>query len=321
VESAEAVVPAKITLFGEHAVVYGYPALVMAVNLYTSVKAYEGKGKLIRVRSVFPGGRVDSIIDLEGNGGGELPYVKAAIRRVWSIFGFKKPALLDINSQIPSGSGLGSSAAVSVAVLAAYGAIYGSKFDALELARMGREVELEVQGSASLMDALAVTMGGLIRVSPETPRGYKFVTDFFDARFLLAYTKKELSTGAAVQFVRNRKRELGAHFDELVSQIGLLPDKALASIREKDWVRLGKLMDENESYLEELGVVSKRSKEIVNIARSKGALGAKISGGGFGGSVIILSRGGFKDLTGTLKGVSDFTYSVSIAGGISLSTL
>ncbi len=304
-------VPGKITLLGEHAVVYGYPALVMAINLYTKAAASDGEGA-VKIESAYPGGRVETKIDMDGEGGDELPYVKAAIKKVWDMQGIRRAANVSINSDLPYGSGLGSSASVSVAVLAAYSLYYGVKFQPEQLAKLGREIEVQVQGRASPMDTLAVSLGGLIKVVP--PEKFERMGEDFEVEAIIACVSKEKNTGESVAFVRKRKDELGSRFDEILEEIGSLVESSSKAIREHDLTQLCSLMNRNEELLEELGVVTERSLNLVRRARALGAAGAKISGGGFGGCVVVL--GGDEKVAMALAPIADRVFMVTKSGGV-----
>src|SRR3990170_5550600 len=137
---AAASAPGKLILFGEHAVVFGEPALSTAIDLRTEVYARPHPAWLVDGASL------------------EEPkyrYVKAATRHVWS----GGPLWYEIRSMIPTGAGLGSSAAVTVATLGALQSLQG-RFDPPAIARDAFEIEHEVQGRASPIDTSTATAGG-----------------------------------------------------------------------------------------------------------------------------------------------------------------
>ncbi len=304
-------VPGKVTLLGEHAVVYGYPALVMAIDLYTRAAVSDGEGA-VEVESTYPGGRAETRIGLDGRGGDELPYVKAAIKKVWELQGARRPAKVSIASELPYGSGLGSSASVSVATLAAYSLSYGVKLHPDQLAKLGREVEVQVQGRASPMDTLAVSLGGLIKISHEK---FEVMGGGLSVKAVIACVGKEKSTGESVAFVRKRKDELGSRFDEILEEIGSLVESSSKAIKDRDLTQLCLLMNRNEELLEELGVVTERSLNLVRRARALGATAAKISGGGFGGCIVAL--GGDEKVASGLAAIADRVFLVTESNGVS----
>ena len=119
--------PGKIYLFGEHAVVYGEPAIACAVELRTRVTATRSETTTI-----------SSVLGMTGLDFVRHPYVSAAIDKLGC-----SNVTVDIESDIPVGAGLGSSAAVTIATLAAINLEFGLGYNRRELARMGHEIEQE----------------------------------------------------------------------------------------------------------------------------------------------------------------------------------
>jgi len=145
--------PGKLILFGEHAVVFGEPALSTAINLRAEVYARP------HTEWLADGASLDDP---------RFRYVKAAVAKAKP----DGPLWIEIRSMVPSGAGLGSSAAVTVATLGALHGLRGS-IEAPAIAREAFEVEHEVQGRASPIDtstrsALQVTLPGT--TSADMPR-------------------------------------------------------------------------------------------------------------------------------------------------------
>ena len=188
--------PGKLILFGEHAVVFGEPALATAINLRAEVYA-----------RTHPEWRAD---------GGSIDepryrYVKAAIAKVKT----SGPLWLEVRSMVPSGAGLGSSAAVTVATLGTLHGMGGS-LDAKTIAREAFEVEHEVQGRASPIDTSTASAGGCLLVLPK-PQGDLLWTIERDARrwclhrtdlppldFVIGNTGISAATGPLVANVKER---------------------------------------------------------------------------------------------------------------------
>src|SRR5207247_5654920 len=142
--------PGKLILFGEHAVVFGEPALATAINLRAEVYARP------HPEWRADGGSIDEPL---------YRYVRAAIAKVATA----GPLWLEVRSMVPSGAGLGSSAAVTVATLGTLHGMGGS-IDAKTIAREAFEVEHEVQGRASPIDTSTASAGGCLLVLPK-PQG------------------------------------------------------------------------------------------------------------------------------------------------------
>src|SRR2546426_11463817 len=138
-------------MFGEHAVVFGEPALATAVDLRAEVYARPHGQWLADGRSLDDP---------------RYAYVKAAVERS----GVTAPMWVEVRSALPEGSGLGSSAAVTVATLGALHSFQGA-FDPARIANEAFEVELAVQGRASPTDTTTATAGGAILVAPLRQEG------------------------------------------------------------------------------------------------------------------------------------------------------
>lgn len=275
----EASSPAKAILFGEHAVVYGKPAIALALDLRMSITAKEGLKT-----------RVD---------GGNLRmrrhrYVKWAVENLWS----GGPISFRTNSKIPRASGLGSSSALSSSVVAILQKMKGSwneKANALE----SFEVEYNVQGGASPTDTSCSTHGSGILVSFEEMDHHLWTISKGDRtwyvhhieppemRMVVGFTKRPSITHIQVNKVRDFYQRSG-FARETIDEIGDLVREGLKAIRSKDMVKLGSLMDQNHSLLSILGVSSKELDKLRDSVEAC-SYGAKLTGAGGGGSIIALT--------------------------------
>jgi len=271
--------PGKLILFGEHAVVFGEAALSTAINLRAEVYARP-----------HPEWRAD---------GGSIDepryrYVKAAIAKVATT----GPLWLEVRSMVPSGAGLGSSAAVTVATLGTLHGMGGS-IDAKTIAREAFEVEHEVQGRASPIDTSTASAGGGLLVLPK-PQGDLLWTIERDARrwclhrtnlppldFVIGNTGISAATGPLVANVKERV-EHDRKAAEAVREIGRITLDGLDALRRNDLVAAGRLMDRNHALLTLLGVGHPMLDRLVQAAR-RTSYGAKLTGAGGGGSVVALS--------------------------------
>lgn len=271
--------PGKLILFGEHAVVFGEPALSTAIDLRAEVYARRHTEWLADGRSLDDP---------------RYAYVKAAVRTA----GASSPLWIEVRSAVPEGSGLGSSAAVSVATL---GAIHGSQ-GAVEPARIAREayeVELAVQGRASPIDTTTATAGGAVLAKPEKDDGLLWSIERDDRRWYLhhralpafpivvGFTGVSAPTGPLVERVRELVRGKPAA-REWIREIGEITVQGLRALQSRDWVGAGSLMDRNHALLRDLGVGHPLLEKLVAAARPT-AYGAKLTGAGGGGSMFALT--------------------------------
>ncbi len=262
--------PGKIYLFGEHAVVYGEPAIACAIELRTRVSATRSDNTTI-CSDIGTTGR-----DFEIH-----PYVSAAIRKLGSM-----NVSIDITTELPVGSGLGSSAAVTIATLAAINTEFGLGHGNEELAVMGHEIEKEIQGAASPTDTFVSTFGGVIEI-PSRKRLHQP-----DCGIVIGNTNKGASprkTARLVKQVAELKDEYPEVIDPIIRTIGSFAKKGEILLSKKDYRSLGELMNVNHGLLDALGVGTTELSSLVYAARNAGAFGAKITGAGGGGCMVALT--------------------------------
>ena len=272
--------PGKLILYGEHAVVFGEPALSTAINLRAEVYVRPHEEWLA------DGASIDER---------RYRYVKAAVRRANA----RGPLWIEIRSMIPSGAGLGSSAAVTVATLGAVHAMDGT-FDARTIATEAFEVEHEVQGRASPIDTSTATAGGALLVLREPEQDLLWSIERDTRRwslhrcklppldFVVGYTGISAATGPLVAQVKERV-DRDPEAAERVREIGRITLEGVHALRRSDLAEAGRLMDRNHVLLNELGVGHPTLDRLVAAARPH-AHGAKLTGAGGGGSMVALSE-------------------------------
>ncbi len=280
--------PAKIILLGEHWVVHGGYALASSLGLYCSaigtyypsirVVVYSSRLKL--TDTIYPSQKCKTLCNLARM----IDYIASTLRRTpW-------PANIVIESEIPPGTGLGSSASTAVAVAATYFCIGGLDPSLEEVSRAAYEAEKVVHGNPSGIDNTIATYGGIILYSRTT--GFKKLgkLNFPEARILIVDTGIERSTKNAVEKFTRRLTRLKQIANQLIEVQNNIVMEAVSAIKNKDIVYLGYLLDTAQGLLNSMGVSHPEIERIVHIARAKGALGAKLTGAGMGGSVIVLAE-------------------------------
>jgi mevalonate kinase len=248
--------PGKVFLFGEHAVVYGRPGLAMAIQHRV----------MVTVRKKRRPGRVKS------------PYINECL----GAMGVR--ATVYVRSQLPSSSGLGSSAAVTVATLAAINDEFGRGLTREEIAQAAFEIERKVQrGRASATDTFVSSFGGVVLIRGTEKRRLPPVN------FPIVVGNSRVSHNTA-HMVEKVGRERDRHpyiVNPVLDAIGAVTQEALLQLQ--DLHALGTLMNTNHALLDALGVGHPALTRLVLAARSAGAFGAKITGAGGGGCMIALA--------------------------------
>jgi mevalonate kinase len=289
--------PGKVYLFGEHAVVYGEPAVPCAIERRARVTVEQREDDALRVDAKDlqlegftvqyeggPEGRPD--VDVEDTlVEAAMGYVEAAVAQVRDAADAPDAGFdVTIESDIPLGGGLGSSAAVAVASIAAGTRELGVELDDAAVADRAYRVESEVQdGQASRADTFCSAMGGAVRVEGDDCR----TLGAPELPFVVGFDGGAGDTGELVAGVR----ELKDTYDfaaGTVDDIGDLVRRGEQLLDEGDLNELGRLMDVNHGLLSALGVSARSLDGMVWAARDAGALGAKLTGAGGGGSIVAL---------------------------------
>jgi mevalonate kinase len=275
--------PGKIILFGEHAVVYGRPALAVPVSQIRAtveVEASSRPGVWIEAPDV---GLASELAQLAS----DQP-LAAAVRGVFSALGIASfPAIqIRISSSIPVASGLGSGAAVSVALIRALSAHLGQPLSDEQVSALAFEIEKLHHGTPSGIDNTVVTYARPVYfVKGQPPETFKVGAPF---TVVIGDTGVAASTKAAVSDVRSLWQTAPGRWEDVFDQVGEIARQARAAIESGDVSALGPLMDANQVLLQRMSVSSPELERLLSAARAAGAQGAKLSGGGRGGNMIAL---------------------------------
>ncbi len=278
----QASAPAKVILCGEHAVVYGYPAIAVPVSdvRVTATFHPEQTGYLlvdlpdVRESWRWPPGPTGHPLAL-------------LIRETLAYLGRAHlSGRLVVRSQIPIGGGMGSSAAVATAVVRVLAAATGQTLGPEDVSRLVYRAEEVWHGTPSGIDNTVVAFERpvwFVRGHPPQP--------FYPARpFTLVIADSGVSapTREVVLDVRRRWEADRAHYDRLFQAIGQVVRRVREALEAGDIETVGPLLNENQQLLEEIGVSSPLLERLIKAARDAGALGAKLAGAGRGGNVIAL---------------------------------
>lgn len=276
--------PAKVILFGEHAVVYGQPAIAVPVSsLRAAVMLDLAKRPPREIHLVAS--------DLLRNSTVQLAQVTQALEYAVDVAlrALKLPdigAIIRVNSHIPVASGLGSGAAVAAALIKAVGMGADRPFDQEVLNHLVYELEKQHHGTPSGIDNTVVVY--------EKPvyfvRDAAIETVPIPAPFSLLIADSGVSapTKVAVSDVRKLYESDQARVQSILESIGQIARQARHIIEAGSTAALGALMTQNHQLLQVLTVSSPELDRLVDAALSAGAAGAKLSGAGRGGNMIAL---------------------------------
>lgn len=297
--------PGKAILFGEHAVVYGRPAIAMALGKRAQVKVTERLDNKIQVNIRDLG--IKGYINLKENTvtsnspeKGILKYVLNSVKSVHQGSGLD--ICIDVN--VPIGGGLGSSAAVTVALIAALFRYNNMDLKKKEIARLAHKVELDVQNYASPLDTTLSTYGGLIYLKKNAKRIISLDINH-DIPVVIGFTDQRGDTEKLVKAVKIKKESYPEIINPVIDSIESVTIEAKEAILNNDKKRIGELMNINHGLLDALGVNTLELSNMVYTARVAGASGSKITGAGGGGSIISFCPEGTEKVIAELKKIEN----------------
>ncbi len=289
---AKAIAPSKIIIAGEHFVVAGEYSLAAAINLFAEVRVEESHENAIRIESgkyVIKSTLNERIIDYTGKEKTKriLRPILRTVKKTFEMLNTNTGLHINIESNIPPSAGLGSSAAVAVATAAAVMKELGYEVNKDIVWKAAFEAERLVHKNPSGVDVTISTFGGMMLYR----KGEKpiMVNKSEKAVFIIAYTGKRMQTGKIVEEVLNLKRELPEIINPIYMAGGALSKKIADYLSKEDLVNAGRLININHELLSALGLSTYKLDLLVNIARKKGAYGAKLTGAGKGGVMFALT--------------------------------
>jgi len=273
--------PGKIILFGEHAVVYGKPAIAIPVSGMRATAWSEPGENGITINAMDVNKKIK--LSTDNN------QFSVLAQSILAITDRHEPNLtINLTSKLPQGSGMGSSAATATAVCRALAGHLGVDLAANEISELVFEAEKIVHGTPSGIDNTVVAYEMPVYfVKGQNPETFEPGKLF---RLVIGDTGIEASTKKTVANVKkawqNEPGLMEGYFDEIEK----ITRNGKIAIENGNAEQVGELMDENHELLNSIGVGHKILEELVEIAREKGALGAKLTGGGGGGNMVALAE-------------------------------
>jgi mevalonate kinase len=275
----------KVILFGEHFVVHGVPGIVSAIDSTTNAEV-EKTGNRIVVK--------DERKTAKGYSEEKRLQQLESIERMLEAMGVdpETPLSIWIGGTLPGFSGLGASAASSVAIARAISEELGMNISDEKINEVAYEAEKAYAGNPSGIDNTAATFGGLMWFQKNmTGKGNTIerISIKEPVEIVIGSTGKVANTKAMVEGVAERKRANPQKYEPLFKRAEALAYAGRKALEANNVKKMGELMNENHRLLQEIEVSSQELDLLVDMARKQGAFGAKLTGGGGGGCMIALT--------------------------------
>lgn len=271
----------KIILIGEHAVVYGKPAIALpfpSLEVVSSVK--EIPGDLFLTCRYFVGRLEEAPKDLKG-------IAACIIETLKNLKQPKEGLHIKIDSSVPVGRGLGSSASSAIAVVKSLYQYFEQNLSKTKLLELVHISETFAHGNPSGIDMIAA--------SSDQPLWFEKDGEIFPVKvksplhLVVADTGRIGGTLEAVDSIRQKSLTFPHKVKHSIDLLGYYTAQTRSALAEGNSLVVGKMMDAAHRELKKLGVSDSELNHLVQVAKERGALGAKLTGGGKGGCMIALA--------------------------------
>ena len=275
--------PGKVILFGEHFVVYGVKAILCSINKRVTVTAEKTSERKISINSKI------GKLDLDPNK--LISEINSPLKPFYylankAIENKDTGIHIQIDSEIPLGAGLGSSSACCVAGAAAIFKLFGdiSKEKILKLAI---EAERTIFENTSGADCTVCTYGGIMEYDKNN--GFKKIEHEPNFQLVIINSNIEHSTQSMVSKVKKFEKRNKEEFSRLSNLESKVIEDVLKLIKENKMQEIGQKMNQNQEYLENIGISNNELTSMIKIGQEL-SFGAKITGSGGGGCIFALTN-------------------------------
>ncbi len=277
----------KTILFGEHFVVYGLPGIASGIgNATTATVEKADKFEFVDNRPETPGYKEKKA--------GEIGRQIESLLAQFDIDKEKNPIKIVLEGNLKCNSGVGSSAALAASISRALNEFQNLGMNIEQINKATYIAEEAGAGTASGIDNTCSVYGGFLTFEKNLqgePNKIETLTVSKPIEIVLATTGITQETKVVVGDVRAKKEADEKWFEKVSSDYKEMYGKALEAIKKEDWTTVGEQMDVNQELLRQITVSCDEIEEIVKTAKQAGAFGAKLTGTGRGGYVLLLTPG------------------------------
>ena len=291
--------PGKVILFGEHFVVYGVKAILCSINKRVTVTAEKTSERKISINSKIGKLELEPDKPISEINSPLKPFYYLANKAVEN----KDTGIhIQIDSEIPLGAGLGSSSACCVAGAAAIFKLFGN-ISREEILKLAIEAERTIFENTSGADCTVCTYGGIMEYDKN--KGFKKIEHEPNFQLVIINSNMEHSTQSMVYKVKEFENKNKEEFSKLSNLESKLVEDVLKLVKENKIQEIGQKMNQNQEYLENIGISNKELTKMIKIGQES-SFGAKITGSGGGGCIFALTNE--SNLQNILKKFKDNNY-------------
>ena len=299
----------KVILLGEHAVVYSRHALALPIPDAVSAQVSKSDAG---VNISIPEWGVSQQVDADDSSG-----IAAALNLILRELDVAGPGYeIHLRSDLPRAMGLGSSAALAVAIVRAFDAELELGLDDSRVNAIAFECEKLAHGTPSGIDNTIATYAVPMTFRNAESLHVEHLALPEQPPIIIACSSSPGLTVEQVAGVRARHDEHPARYEALFDEIDVLSQAGANALVRADYAELGMLMNICQGLLSAIQVSTAELEGMVQIARSAGACGAKLTGGGGGGSIIALCPGRVSEVRGALASAGFRTLNLSQQEGV-----
>ena len=272
----------KVILLGEHAVVYGRPALAVPIPLAVEASVRLGGDG---ITLVIPRWGLEQKVRASNAQG--LSGILFDVLKQLDLH--DNDMTIEVIPHVPRAMGLGGSSANAVAILRALDRAYSLGLDDGRINQLAFECEIAAHGTPSGIDNTIATYGTplVFQREGDQPR-FEEIRLTSDLPLVIGITGNESLTASTVAMVRRAWEANRSRYDGIFDQIAALTRSGVEALKNAHLAELGELMNLCHGYLNALQLSTPELEELIHISRTNGALGAKLTGGGGGGSIVAL---------------------------------
>ena len=285
----------KIILLGEHAVVYGRPALAAPIPLAVEARVVDSADTVLLIPRW---GIEQRVPPMSENPQGVTGILALLLERLDLA---SRALTIEAFPNVPRAMGLGGSSALAVAVIRALSDHFKLDLSNERVNELAFECERAAHGTPSGVDNTIATYGSTLLFENNGSPSFQEVRPAGSVSIAIGISGKESLTATTVAQVRKAWERQPERYERIFDQIGDLTRAGTEALQDGAYQELGELMNLCQGYLNALQVSTPELEELIHIARRRGAVGAKLTGGGGGGSVIALCPDGADDVVEAMQ--------------------